>query len=663
MSVIDLNSLKKVNDGYGHAAGDQYICLLGEAYRQVEGKKGILYRIGGDEFILLMEQCTEQELNQAMCSLQQVFDRIKTSSTYSFSYGCCVFDPKKDRSLLDTYRRADTEMYLYKRKFYDENQEKRQLDLRHHLIQQSVIRAFSYSFASYQVYDWETENLIDYGVCDEKIRPHIEDNIIKSTYSESITSYFAPLLAEEDRKAVAKMLRIENVRNELSESREYRVQTRISHNGKEDYIQICYFQMQEDEARKSFIIAYRNVTRQIVQEEQQRQMLRDALYNAKNASDTKTNFLFNISHDMRTPMNAIIGFTQVARKHINDPSQVDVSLKKVEHASRNLLDLLNDILDLAKIESGNLSLHSTVNDIRVGALETAEMFQSEMQEKGIDFQTDFSELKDRYVVYDTVRARQIIWNLLSNALKYTNPGGTVFYQVKQHEKDEQGYSLFELRVKDTGVGMSKEFQKRMFDLYERERTQEESGEEGSGLGLPITQKIVHLLGGTIEVHSEKGIGSEFIVYLKLEVATPDRIAEENQYTVGEEMAFEGRRVLLAEDNELNQEIAEIILTEHGFLVETAADGKEAVEMIERSNPGYYDVVLMDIQMPHLNGYQATQKIRSMDDPKLAKIPIIAMTANAFEEDKKKVKEAGMNEYIAKPVDIATLMEMLGKVLR
>jgi signal transduction histidine kinase/ActR/RegA family two-component response regulator len=473
-----------------------------------------------------------------------------------------------------------------------------------------------------------------------------------------ISAYFEPMLILEDKEEISSQLGIENIREKLTESKEFQVQGRISHDGEDSYIQLAFFRMQENDIRKDFIVAYRDVTSQVLKEEQRKQTLREALYNAEVASNAKTNFLFNMSHDIRTPMNAILGFTQIAREDMDNTERVRECLAKVEQASKHLLRLINDILDMARIESGKIELRPVVNQISFGVMETREVFQPEMREKGISFRTELKNIENDYVFCDTLRIRQIVWNLLSNSLKYTRIGGHVLYQVIQTGKEEQGFAYYELHVKDDGIGISEEFQEHLFDIFERERTSTESGVEGTGLGLAITKRLVDLMGGRIEVHSKEGVGSEFIVYLKMETAACEQPAAEETAAITSEDSFSGKRVLLAEDNELNQEIAEIILSEHGFQVETAKDGMEAVEMIQTSQPGDYDLVLMDIQMPRLNGYEATMKIRALEDPELSRIPIIAMTANAFEEDRKKAKASGMNGHIAKPIDISVLMETL-----
>lgn len=393
----------------------------------------------------------------------------------------------------------------------------------------------------------------------------------------------------------------------------------------------------------------------------QKKELAEALSKAEIASKAKSTFLFNMSHDIRTPMNAIVGFTQIAMEHIDDKDRVMDSLTKVEHASQHLMRLINDVLDMARIESGKLKLELKPCSIRDSISETEMLFRPKMEEKGIHFEVRLEDIQDNIVYYDSLRIKQIELNLLSNALKYTETGGQVLYRFVQTKRDEQGYAHIEMHFKDTGIGMTEEFQKHIFGIFEREKTATESGVEGTGLGLAITKQLVELHNGTIEVHSTKGEGTEFIIKLKLKIADEESLPFTQDDTKAD-ISFTGKRLLLAEDNLLNREIAEVILSDKGFFVECAEDGLNAVEMVTKSTPGYYDLILMDIQMPNMDGYQAAREIRKLPDSQLASIPIIAMTANAFDEDKKKAFDAGMNGHVAKPIDIDKLSAALSEFL-
>ena len=394
----------------------------------------------------------------------------------------------------------------------------------------------------------------------------------------------------------------------------------------------------------------------VVKETEQRKALADALYKAEVANKAKSSFLFNISHDIRTPMNVIIGFTQIARENLNDLERAKDSLDKVARASQHLKRILNDLLDMARIEKGNLELEIAPMDIRESAEETEQMFRPQMEEKGLVFEVILKDIFDNRVMCDSLRIKQIAMNLLSNALKYTEEGGRVIYEVSQLPCKDPGYTQIEMRVKDTGVGMTEEFKKHIFGIFEREKSATESGVEGAGLGLAITSQLVRLYNGSIEVNSQKGEGTEVIVRIKLEIAREEPVIQE------ERISFNGMRVLVVEDNPLNKEIAEVMLSEEGFLVECAEDGEEAVRKISESEPGYYDIVLMDIQMPHMNGYEAAREIRRLRNPGLARIPIVALTANAQESDKRNAFDSGMNAHVAKPIDMTVLNDTLKEIL-
>lgn len=395
--------------------------------------------------------------------------------------------------------------------------------------------------------------------------------------------------------------------------------------------------------------------------------LQVALGAAEHANKSKTTFLNSMSHDIRTPMNAIIGFTSLAKSHLEDSQLIDDYLGKIMIASQHLLSLINDVLDMSRIESGKvqieekpLCLPEMITDIRP-------IIQSDVEAKELDFSIEIENISDKYVMADKLRLNQVLINILGNAVKFTGNGGRVSLCVRQKTGAPEGYADYEFRIKDNGIGMSKEFQKHIFEAFSREESVVVDQIQGTGLGMAITKNIVDMMNGTISVDSEEGKGTEFTIKLRFAVCkeniVPDQ-SENDENTRDNRNAdgFCGRRILLVEDNELNREIAEYILTENGFEVESAKDGAEAVEKMQNATKGQYDLILMDIQMPKLNGYEATQQIRAFTDPDKANIPIIAMTANAFEEDRQAALDAGMNGHIAKPVEVEKLMKMLGQVL-
>lgn len=390
-------------------------------------------------------------------------------------------------------------------------------------------------------------------------------------------------------------------------------------------------------------------------------MTKDALYRAEAANRTKTIFLSNMSHDIRTPMNAIIGFTKIAKKNMQDINRVEECLDKIDASSTHLLRLINDVLDMSRIESGKTVLKVESHNVRDMIQNVYDVFEEQMAEKNIDFTMDLIDIRDWDIYCDLLRINQVIYNLLSNAVKYTEPGGKVDVSITQLPDRDQEWAYYEFRVKDTGIGMSPEFTKHAFEMFERERNSTESNVQGTGLGLAISKAITELAEGTIEVNSELGKGTEFIIkihFLRAEPAKAEEIV-----VVDETANYNNKRILLVEDNELNREIALEILKGSGFMVEEAVDGVEAVEKVRDAASGYFDLILMDIQMPNMDGYEAARCIRALPESDKANIPIIAMTANAFDEDRQNAFDAGMNDHIAKPIDMKILNEALEKALR
>ena len=406
---------------------------------------------------------------------------------------------------------------------------------------------------------------------------------------------------------------------------------------------------------------------------------------AENSSKAKTTFLFNMSHDIRTPMNAIIGYVELSKKlhkvcesctrercPDDVPNKMFDFLKKIEASSQHLLALINDVLEMSRIESGKMELEETPNNLIKIFTDVRDMFATQMQSKKIDFTVDTAQIENKFVYCDENRLNRILLNLLSNAYKFTPEGGKISVTLKEVErlKDEKVESdvtsnfspTYELRVKDSGIGMTAEFAAKVFEAFERERTSTVSKIQGTGLGMAITKSIVDLMGGKISVVTAPGEGTEFIIDLQFKLAEEEISAEVEEEKTAE-INFAQKKLLLVDDIEVNREIAKMLLEGSGFIVDTAADGAEAVEKISASKVGDYDAVLMDIQMPIMDGYAATKKIRALANAELAKIPILAMTANAFSEDVQAAKDAGMDGHIAKPIDIPQMMKTLAEVLK
>ena len=389
--------------------------------------------------------------------------------------------------------------------------------------------------------------------------------------------------------------------------------------------------------------------------------LQIAVENAESANHAKSTFLFNMSHDIRTPMNAIIGYADLASRHSDDPAKLKNYMENIQVCGQNLLMLLNNVLDLARIENDKTEMEYSVSDVDKDFRNCIAMFQNQADSKGQTL-TVTTQLPYPYIYADIPHLTEVCTNLVSNAVKYTGAGGTIRCGVTQKPGEKEGWCDTVVTVADNGIGMSQEFQKHIFEPFERERTSTISKVEGSGIGMGIVKKLVGLMGGTVAVESKIGVGSKFTVTIPCRIASEDETQAKREINPSDQKCLCGTRILLTEDNDLNAEIATELLQEEGCTVDRAKDGVECVDMLEKAANGTYQLILMDIQMPVMNGYDAAKKIRRMDDPQKAGIPIIAMTANAFTEDRQVALDAGMNDHIAKPINMNVLVPTLRKYL-
>ena len=388
-----------------------------------------------------------------------------------------------------------------------------------------------------------------------------------------------------------------------------------------------------------------------------------AVHAAETANRAKSTFLSNMSHDIRTPMNAIIGFTTLAVSNIDQKDKVRDYLTKILASSNHLLSLINDVLDMSRIESGRIHLEESETNLSEVLHDLKTIISGQIHAKQLELYMDAMDVTDEDVYCDKTRLNQVMLNLLSNAIKFTPAGGTVSVRLRQLPGTRVETANYEIRVKDTGIGMSPEFAAKIFEPFERERTSTVSKIQGTGLGMAITKNIVEMMGGSIEVKTEKEKGTEFILVLPMRIgaAKPQQPESDSLLPAASE-DFRGKHILLVEDNELNREIAVEILSEYGFVVDTAENGAIGVEKIATAAPLTYDLVLMDVQMPVMNGYEATRQIRALADPIRANILILAMTANAFDEDRRDALAAGMNGFLSKPIIIEELVHTLQKML-
>lgn len=534
--------------------------------------------------------------------------------------------------------------------------------------QMQLIHALSIDYSFVYYFDLNTGMGIPLRIDEDdmSISELVHNRIV--SLKETMEQYIQDFVYNEDREMLRQASSWEKLRKELSDHNLYYVNYRISDNEGTKYYQMKVVKTGTDEGSQGIVMGFHSVDAETRDEMEKKSLLEDALSQANKANQAKSMFLSNMSHDIRTPMNAIVGFTTLALTHLDEMEQVKEYLEKIKTSGDHLLNLINDVLDMSRIESGKMKL-----DERSCCLEDIfenlhNILQADVQAKQLTLEIGMEDVTDKNVYCDKLRLNQLLLNLLSNSVKYTEAGGSVSLKLLQREGSQPGYADYEFHIMDTGIGMSEEFVKHIFEPFERERNSTISKIQGTGLGMAITRNIVEMMNGTIKVRSKQGVGTEFIVLLPFR---QDHGADKNSVIMEEKRAKKNKKesirnhtgnILLAEDVELNQEIAVTILNEAGFNTEVAADGQIAVDMLEHSKPGHYQLVLMDIQMPVMNGYEATRAIRGLENKELADIPIIAMSANAFEEDKQEALKCGMNGHIAKPIDVDNLFDTLDEIL-
>ncbi|MGN0613628.1 MAG: hybrid sensor histidine kinase/response regulator [Porcipelethomonas sp.] len=494
-----------------------------------------------------------------------------------------------------------------------------------------------------------------YDNIDDVIIEHIRSG--NFDYLDIVNLYLDLIVYEEDIEYVAEVTSVDYICEQFRTAKSFSATPRRYENGELRYYEMRFIKVGDSPEPTEFVLGLLDRNDQIKKEQEHQRQLQIARENAEAANHAKSTFLFNMSHDIRTPMNAIIGFTSMAQKYLDDKKRVNEYLEKVKVSSTHLLQLINDVLDMARIESGKVTIEETAASVFKNTYDVVSIMQESAKEHDITLTTNIENIRNEHVYADVLHFNQVLLNIISNAVKYTRPGGKVNVYVTQTPDEKEDNASFDFIVSDTGIGMSPEFQKHIFESFMREKTSTISGIQGTGLGMSITKQLVDLMGGTISVKSELGIGTTVKVHIsfRIQKRIPANNVEKNEDAI---VNLEGMRVLLVEDNELNREIARDILEEAGIIVEEAEDGSVAVEMVSKSEPGYYDLILMDIQMPYMDGYKATQTIRAFKDRELASVPIVAMTANAFEEDKNKALESGMNSHLAKPINIGELLETL-----
>ncbi len=551
-----------------------------------------------------------------------------------------------------------------------ENERQKKELLEENLRYMEVVNALSMEYGSILYYDPAMECMIPYRLTDavsEKFMPYLAKGM---KYNELLSLYIESIVYEEDREKVEAYKDPGYLMGLLEKHGQCSCTYRVA---REKEGEIVYYQMKavragKDEEHYGAVIGFANKDEEVRKELRYQQELEQALTKAEQANEAKSTFLFNMSHDIRTPMNAILGFIGIAKQSIGDEEKLQDALGKIEMSGIHLLQLINDILDMSRIENNKVVIKEKPVSLRALLDKLESMLQTDVNRKKQSLMVEYRDLTNEYVYLDELRGGQIVLNLLSNAVKYTGEGGSIRMTLRQNKSEKQGMGAYDLIVEDNGIGMSKEFLEHIYEPFTRERSTTISGVQGTGLGMPITKRLVDLMKGNMHIESEEGNGTKVTVHLDLRICNKSLFLQ-RESTHTKEYDFTGKRVLVVEDNELNREIVRTILTEAKFLVEEAENGAMAVDMLKKSvalqetpEECYYDIILMDIQMPVMDGYEATTAIRSLEDPVLSGVPIVAFTANAFDEDRKKALGCGMNAHVAKPLNVEQLKAVIKKMI-
>ena len=503
----------------------------------------------------------------------------------------------------------------------------------------------------------------------DKDYKYTDEDAAISKFSESFKGYITFCIDPAEQERCFRQTSPEYILEQFKTKSIFSVNMKDVSKGRPVFLAFDFIKVSDD--GNQFVVCSRDITDVLAKENEQKQKLKEALDLADAANKAKTTFLFNMSHDIRTPMNAIIGFTSMAMKNIDNKEKTLDCLQKTQQSGNMLVSLINNVLEVSRIESGHAKVEEKPVDVLNSFVSIADTMQELARAKDIDLKFEFGKVRNRFVYCDLVRCVRIFVNVISNAIKYTPNGGRVIATCEQIDSDKEDYAIYRYTVEDNGIGMSEEFQKHIFEQFTRENNTTLSGVEGTGLGMTVVKSFVDLLGGNVTFKSKKDVGTTFYIELpfKLQKGTAQYLDPVTQEIVSisekeeehEKVDFKGKKVLLVEDNMLNAEITTEILQDEGFVVEHANDGSVAVEFLKEKGPSYYDVVLMDIQMPRMNGYEATKHIRGMYPD--ANIPIIALSANAFQEDKEQSIAAGMNDHVAKPIDIKQLLIIVARYIK
>lgn len=519
----------------------------------------------------------------------------------------------------------------------------------------NVLRILSSNYPSIYYVNLDSDEVIPYSMS-IRIEDMFGDTFKKVPYSLAVETYIASAVAPAEKERITTVLSAPYIRERLRDSDSF---TLTYLNNENKYCEMRCVRADKEGEPSDVVMGFGVNDAEIRKNMKQSEELEIARERAEKANEAKSSFLFNMSHDIRTPMNAILGFVELAQMHLTETEMVADYLQKIKMSGNHLLRLINDVLDMARIESGKLIIDEEKTDINMICSELKAIALEAAASGGVELEFE-TNVRDNYLYLDKLRVGQIALNIISNAIKYTKPGGKVKIELDQISDCVNGSANFRLCVTDTGIGMSEDYIGHIFDAFSRAKSSTVSGVQGTGLGMAITKQLIDMLGGSIRIESELGKGTRVTCEMRFVVAwdidMPDSASEDRTCS----RRLKGKRILLVEDNDLNREIARTILESEGMFVEEANDGAVAVAMVVKKDPEYYDAVLMDIQMPYMDGYKATHAIKVSNEGIYHGIPIIAMTANAFEEDRRNALEAGMCAHIAKPIDIGELLDTLDK---
>lgn len=522
-----------------------------------------------------------------------------------------------------------------------------------------IIEILASEYSSVYYVDLTTDKLTTYSMNDDFERDL--GGIFRRgiRYSDAYELYVNKYIYEDDREMMRASGSISNIISNLTDQKSYTVNFRSSNDGNPQYCEMKFVKVGNDRIPKAVALAFANKDLEIRRENERQLQLEEAKARAEAANKAKSSFLFNMSHDIRTPMNAIMGFAGMALKYIDDKDKTRECLEKIDLSGKHLVALINDVLDMARIESGKVTIEENSLNMETLADSILAIVRENAEANGLTIVKKFKGLKNANVYADGLRISQVLINVIGNSIKYTKPGGTIVFSINKTISMKPGYTSFEMKVSDNGIGMSKEFIDHVFESFSREKSSTVSGIQGSGLGMAITQELVRMMNGTITIDSELNVGTNVTMRFSFRNSNdmPDSVVESDELDT---VSLKGVKILLVEDNELNREIAKDILESEEIIVHEAEDGSVAVKKVLENRKNPYDIILMDIQMPYMDGYKATSEIRNLPYKKLKNIPIIAMTANAFEEDKQRALSSGMNDHLTKPINNSELIRTLIK---